>query len=389
MQVTCKECGKHYRIDNKLIDGKQVRFKCKKCLGSIWVDGTQRRFKNPDVSDYAPLMVESGLVAHPKQPVNESETEKIGSKDWFNIPIPLPNMHSLRTKIVLLFFLAPMAMLSISILLSVRIIDDLNAKASREGSQIVNGLAEQIIESKANSVAAQVKLYLDSHPRLNTQEFNTHKTFKQLAVQKVGKTGYTALYSLPDKKGVWRTWAHVNPKIIGINMRKLAKPLGNNFPGFWKIYSSVKKGKDSKGYYTWQDADGQFREKFMVCTNVPGTNFVIAATTYLEEFNQPIVNLNQRTDAIAATAKKIFFSIMIAGALLGAMIVFVYGYKITSRIQTLTDLAERISVGELGTRIDLSARDELGDLAKAIARMQASIRLAIERLRFRKQRPAA
>ena len=55
--------------------------------------------------------------------------------------------------------------------------------------------------------------------------------FKTLAVQKVGQTGYTALYELPGSDGIWRTWAHVNDKIIGIDMSKLKKPLGRSFPG--------------------------------------------------------------------------------------------------------------------------------------------------------------
>jgi HAMP domain-containing protein len=45
-----------------------------------------------------------------------------------------------------------------------------------------------------------------------------------------------------------------------------------------------------------------------------------------------------------------------------------------------TDVADRISVGELDTDVDVRATDEIGDLAEAITRMQDSIRLAIERL---------
>jgi methyl-accepting chemotaxis protein len=51
----------------------------------------------------------------------------------------------------------------------------------------------------------------------------------------------------------------------------------------------------------------------------------------------------------------------------------------------LTDVTERISVGDLDVEITgIKSRDEIGELADAITRMQESIRLAIKRLRERK-----
>jgi methyl-accepting chemotaxis protein len=47
----------------------------------------------------------------------------------------------------------------------------------------------------------------------------------------------------------------------------------------------------------------------------------------------------------------------------------------------LTGVAERISMGELETEIETKSRDEIGQLAEAIARIQDNIRLSIERLR--------
>lgn len=58
---------------------------------------------------------------------------------------------------------------------------------------------------------------------------------------------------------------------------------------------------------------------------------------------------------------------------------------IVKPIRTLTDAANRISVGELGVEIKAKSGDEIGDLAEAITRMQDSIRLSIERLRRRRR----
>jgi methyl-accepting chemotaxis protein len=54
---------------------------------------------------------------------------------------------------------------------------------------------------------------------------------------------------------------------------------------------------------------------------------------------------------------------------------------IVSPIMSLTDAAERMSLGDLNVKIDIKSKDEIGLLAQAINRMQTSLRLAMNRLR--------
>ena len=71
-------------------------------------------------------------------------------------------------------------------------------------------------------------------------------------------------------------------------------------------------------------------------------------------------------------------------------IVFVFiiawfaGRALSRPIIKLTNAADRISVGELEVKIETKRKDEIGELAEAIARMRDSIRLSIERLRRRR-----
>jgi HAMP domain-containing protein len=253
-----------------------------------------------------------------------------------------------------------------------------------ESTKIVNQMAEDKIADLSTAVAIQCRLYLLAHPELNKADFMNNMGFKTLAVQKVGLTGYTALYEMPDPDNIWRTWAHVNPKIIGIDMSTLKTPLGKNFPGFWKIYTGVKGGKRSQGYYTWQDKDGKFREKFMVCTPVAGTPFVIAATTYLDEFTGPVKLMETRAKLLTEKTRLITMAILVGTIFLIGVIVLIYGHRLTGKIKSLTDVAERISIGDLGIEIETQSKDEIGELAEAISRMQDSIRLSIERLRRRR-----
>ncbi len=50
-------------------------------------------------------------------------------------------------------------------------------------------------------------------------------------------------------------------------------------------------------------------------------------------------------------------------------------------VMRLTDVAERMSMGDLNVVIDVKSKNEVGLLAEAIERMQYSLRLALDRLR--------
>ena len=247
-----------------------------------------------------------------------------------------------------------------------------------------NGAAKPA-EEAAPPAEPEIKLDRSGGPPVQAKEdFMNDMGFKTLAVQKVGLTGYTALYEMPDSDGIWRTWAHVNPKIVGIDMASLKKPMGRNFPGFWKIFSGVKGRKRAQGYYTWQDKDGKFREKFMVCTPVAGTPYVVAATTYVDEFHGPVNLMQTRAAELTQKTRWIIWAILGGTLLLIGLIVAIYSHRLTAKIKSLTDVAERISIGDLGIEIKTTAKDEIGELAEAISRMQESIRMSIERLRRRR-----
>jgi HAMP domain-containing protein len=285
---------------------------------------------------------------------------------------------------LLLFMVVPIILMAGASLLYLWQLESMSDLLTRESSRFVNQMAEEKIADISVGVAKQCELYLLSHPEIIREDFNEDMGFKTLAVQKVGMTGYTALYELPGSDGVWRTWAHVNKKIIGIDMSKLKKPLGRNFPGFWKVYIGVKGAKKSQGYYTWQDKDGKFRDKFMVCTPVAGTRFIVAATTYMDEFTGPVKRMQTRAKELTARARLISWAVLGLTLLLIGLIVSIYAHRLTGKIKSLTDVADRISVGELEMEVKTTSKDEIGELAEAIARMQDSIRLSIERLRRRR-----
>ena len=390
MIVICEECGKKYRIDPTKIKGKAASFKCRACTHMIVVSKPEPPPPEPaasqpaskprvtlesittSVDDGSATAVSETGALRPTSGENETQRPRRAGR------------FGLRAKMLVLFLFIPMIFMAGASLFYLWQFETTTDLLTRESAKFVNRMAEEKIADISVAVAMQCKLYLLSHPELRKEDFSKDMGFKSLAVQKVGLTGYTALYQLPGSDGVWRTWAHINPKIIGIDMSTLKKPLKENFAGFWKVYIGVKGGRKSQGYYTWRDKDDKFRDKFMVCTPIAGTRFVIAATTYMDEFTGPVRMMESNAKAFTDKAKMVTLAILGATLLLIGLLVSIYGHRLTGKIRSLTEVADRISVGELGMEIQTKSKDEIGDLAEAIARMQDSIRLSIDRLRRRR-----
>lgn len=382
MIVICEDCGKKYRVDPSKIKKKSVKFKCKACNHII------------TVSRPVEQSPEAAPASRPVPPETAEETIVEASRNLEQQPAfslkpakpsrSRPNILGLRFRMFLLFFLLPIVFIIAAGFLYLREMERLTALLTGESVTIATKMAEKNIAQSARAVATQCKLYLLNNPGLDEPDFNKDPNFKRLAVQRVGMRGYTALYQKPGNNRKWHTWSHINPKIIGIDMSNLKKPMGKYFGPFWKIFTGVKSGRESSGYYTWKDKDGVFREKFMVCTPVEGTPYVIAATAYVDELIAQIKLLKTKSEQYVEATRTSVLAILAGTVLLIGIIVFVFGYRLTGRIKALTEIAERISIGDLDADVPIRSKDEIGELGDAIARMQDSIRLSIERLRRRR-----
>jgi HAMP domain-containing protein len=380
MIVICEECGKKYQVDPSRIKGASAKAKCKACGSMMSISKPEnepgKRQPPARYSEQVPATIGQEKTPEPEKREEEPKEVASVSKEKWTL--------GLRAKIFLLFFVLPIVLIIAAGLLYLQQLNALSSLITGESSKMVTQLGEQIIAEKARSVASQVRLFLLNHPDLEKEEFNKDEAFREIAVQKVGLTGYTALHAVPDTNGIWRNWGHTNPNIVGIDMSTLKGPLGVNFHGFWGVFSAGKDGKESSGYYTWQEKDGSFRDKYMVCSPVVGTPYYIAATTYLDEFTKPVQEMEAKAAAISTKTRNTVFGILLGTLILIGLVVALYGRLLTSRIRSLTDVAERISVGDMDAEIRIDSKDELGDLAEAVGRMQESIRLSIERLRRRR-----
>ena len=63
---------------------------------------------------------------------------------------------------------------------------DIGARTVQDG--------EDLIQNQAREVAKQIELIIDSHPGITIEEFQQSPVLRRIAVERVGRTGYTCLY---------------------------------------------------------------------------------------------------------------------------------------------------------------------------------------------------
>ena len=262
------------------------------------------------------------------------------------------------------------------------VLKELSMISVNESKSSLNRLGEKVIKEKAIDVAKQIEIFFKSRPKMKREDILKDPELKSIAVQKVGETGYTAVH---DNKGI--NYFHVNPQIVGTDLHDLAPKL----PAFWKILEASLIGPAS-GYYDWKDADGKIRPKYMYLVPVKDIDLIVASTTYIEEFSKPSKAIEGRMKWVqgryldAYDIKiRIFYLVIMVTLVVLLMVIYFYSRSVVRPIRYLSEVADKISMGELDTPIQIKGKGEVGALAESIERMQTSVKAAIERLQKRKE----
>lgn len=263
------------------------------------------------------------------------------------------------------------------------------------GSDAKNQLVirgEDYIKTKARDIARQLEFYIQSHPEMSISALQRTPEFVTLSIQGVGSSGYTCLYEA--ETGIMLL--HPNIDLISKDLHSLSDKL----PIWWTIFSSSLTGKEVSGYYEWEDSDGRVREKFMamtpIYTRVAGKRLMIAATTYIDEFFEPINFLNNRQSEIKAKYQAyilqgVYLSVAATALILSTTLVAaaVCNSRATRRvihpIEALAASAQLFGASGKWNISDtdpmLHREDEIGALARAISNMCRQINTQIEKLR--------
>ena len=123
-----------------------------------------------------------------------------------------------------------------------------------------------------------------------------------------------------------------------------------------------------------------------------GQTSIVAATTYIDEFSKPERAIEERMKPIERRYLQeyemkiqIFYLVILIALLIVIGVISYYSRSVIRPILYLSEVADKISMGELDTPIRVKAKGEVRVLAESIERMQTSVKAAIERLQKRKE----
>jgi PAS domain S-box-containing protein len=252
----------------------------------------------------------------------------------------------------------------------------------RHSELVLREQLESTIRQKSADVALQLDLVLQTVPWMSLEDLQKDPHFRDIAIQKVGQTGYTSLFTADT--GIVRF--HPNSSLENRSLRRFAKDL----PAFWSVIRASLSGKQqASGYYDWRERDGELRHKYMVVTRLrqptsDGVLLNIAATAYLDEFTVPLQKaqglhagtleyLTLTITRLMESFRMVGFLFMGLGILAISLLAAGVGMYFSRSIVQLREATRRVNEGDFGVRVKASMTGEVGTLTEDFNRMVAQL----------------
>jgi len=162
---------------------------------------------------------------------------------------------------------------------------------------------------------------------------------KSVLQPRFGKTGYSFVIDGNGK-------ILIHPILKGVNLFK-AKDLPDQY------LKEMQQRKSGKIIYPWKNP-GEYtaRSKLVIFNHIPEYDWIVASSSYLDEFYAPMRTVR---NLIIATALVTFLLVL--------PISFKIGASITNPLQKLTHHFDRMIAGDFSSRMVISSNDEVGQLA--------------------------
>jgi PAS domain S-box-containing protein len=242
-------------------------------------------------------------------------------------------------------------------------------------------MAEDFIRQKVLDVVLQLELYLQAHPEMTVKDLQNNSKFREIAVQPLGKKGYTAVQDVDTAINRF----HKNSKIENLDLHSLSDKL----PEFWTIMEASLDGRYSHGYYKWKEPNGEIRDKFMYIAplnkkTADGVRFGVAATTYIDEFTHPILaaqDVSRSTSRYLMVAladliqsfKTVGFFSMGLGIVFIIILATWTGFYFSRAITNLQKATQAVNQGNFDIRVKPAMSGDVGQLIKDFNQMLAQL----------------
>lgn len=325
INITCGSCGKNYKIDPKILKSQNAKFTCKQCGYVNNIDSSMD--KTPiDTQDTAIKQTDSAIEQAMSHLSDKAEAGKTTSKRPQGQYQVSPNafqvswVNHLQIKVN-----AVLIPLIIVIMATFTIFSYITEKQKMEIT----------LENLSKAAAKRLSVYLvESFWSLDDETLE-----ESLKSEMMDNNVYSI--NLIDRGG--------------------------------KIYLGYKRNPDWNIAVNNSPVQGNYvkaEESIVKDLNKIGTVEVYYSSKFfLEQFKQSVYKL-------IITSLLLIIAVSLATAV-------VINKMILSPIGRLTDIANKISIGNLDLEIPIESKDEIGLLADAFARMKVSMEFAIKQLRKR------
>jgi|AntRauTorcE11898_2_1112593.scaffolds.fasta_scaffold00559_5 HAMP domain-containing protein len=152
-----------------------------------------------------------------------------------------------------------------------------------------------------------------------------------------------------------------------------------------RVYSVIIREEDRESIYLGRRRDANWN--ITPATSDPEGDFILSKTTLLHEGEEMIgvleVYVSRRflQEQFNALVMNEIRRAAILDLALIIVTLLLLRRLLVRPIRELTDASERISAGQLNTKIEIRSKDEIGMLAGAINKLQTSLRIAMERMK--------
>ena len=433
MEITCEQCGKRYRVDVAKLGKGVNRLKCRICNSAMTV--VRPEAERPRVSAEAPPASPTDPVRTPKQAAFDGVPPDAEQGVKFRF--------GLTFKMVAVMLLVSLLPFGIFVGLTFQESRDRTLRDTELiMGETARGLGREVDEwldknLRALRLAAELPSIRSMDP--GTQEpvlKAIHETYPYMYLvftldpqgMNLARNDGEALRSYSDRayyQGIASGREFAWQTLIGKTSKKpalvLAVPIRENGRLVGVMASAMMVDDISKSVAAWRNGQTGFAFLVDETGKVVSHQFPEFVESQRDISSHPLVSsyrnngrpepvafidddgvaqrgfvygnsygwvlgVQQSADEIFAPYRKeerFALYVFLATILLVSFIAYFAGRSIVRPINKLTEIANRMSMGVLDATIDVRSNDEIGRLARAIGRMQTSLKLAIERLRRR------
>lgn len=243
----------------------------------------------------------------------------------------------------------------------------------QESRRIIEKLTQNEVKESGRHIAREIENYIAQHPKLTMKQLQATPEFQRLALQPVGKNGYTAIHEIPG--GINRF--HLDGQYVNTDLRFLSSEL----PDFARLYEEHlgNGGREVEGFCLWKEPNGIMKKYFMymrplqVRTRDKLQLGLMVTSSVADEV--PVLSaINNRTQQILAQTKKgtrqllktfyvryIFILLVLIIIAIGFTLLFIKQTVKPAR-QLIKDM-NNFALGDKNVQVAIKSTDEIGQLA--------------------------